>query len=180
MAWAMGQKRGEDWYWFDSIFIKRTNTQECAKVFVEKIKALNIRVEPQVIVCGDASGKSGSTKTTAKSDYDILFKALAEAGIKYRDETPDANPGVKDRVNTVNAHLQAADGSTHMWLHPVNCAPLKKDLQRVSWKAGNDRLVLDQNRDPDLTHISDGVGYAMCALSKLWKPAAGGLRVIRR
>lgn len=175
MHWTIGQRRNDDFYWFDEIHIENTNTQECAKELVARIG----KHEPGVVLCGDASGNSRHT-SASDSDYVIICQALDAAGIKWENRTPDANPSVKERVNTVNAKLKAADGSVHMWLNPVTCPMLKKDFQRVSWKEGA-QTILDQTTDSSLTHASDSVGYPVVALSPMQVSGAVGVsRVIFR
>lgn len=177
-AWVIGQERNGDFYFFDEIFMNKTHTQEMTAELISRIKALQIRVNPQIIICGDATGRALKTATAGKSDYSILFEMLDEAGITYDNRTPDSNPLVKDRINIVNSKLRAADGTHHLFVHP-SCKHLRKDLQRVAWKRGA-TAILDQTTDPSLTHMSDAMGYAVCSLSRMWEAPAGGLRVIRR
>lgn len=180
MAWSLIQNRGPDFYVFDSLFLKRSHTQEASKELVGRLKALQIQTTPQVILAGDATSKAGQRAAAGQSDYTILCHALDEAGISWTNITPDANPGVKDRVNTVNAKLKAADGSIHLWVHP-NCKEVIKDFQRVTWKKGSTQFLLDQTSDPERTHASDGVGYVICALDPL-RPngLVGTLSILRR
>jgi hypothetical protein len=180
MAWAMGQHRNHQFYWFDEIFLRRSHTPEAAKEFVARyleLRKLGHKSEPNVIIAGDATAKAGQRAAAAQSDYDILTAALREAKITFSQRTPDTNPTVKDRVNTVNAHLKAADGSVSCWLHP-SCKQLRKDFERVAWKSGAN-AILDQTTDTERTHISDGAGYAICALSPLKSgTGAGSLHVL--
>lgn len=180
MSWTLGQKKSDKFHWFDEIHLRGSHTQEAAKVMCEKIKELN----PQhgVILAGDATSKAGQRAAAGQSDYDIVCQTLDSCGIKWVNETPESNPTVKDRVNTVNAKLRSASGEVSMTLNPKTCPYLKKDFDRVVWKSGTgDRVILDQTTNPELTHHSDGVGYAMCALSPLTYDAKiPTLRVIRR
>lgn len=177
-AWVLGQERNGDFYFFDEIFMSKTHTQEMAMELISRVRTLQPRTNPQVIICGDATGRALKTATAGKSDYSILFEMLDQAGITYDNRTPDSNPLVKDRVNIVNSKLKSASGSHHLFVHP-NCKHLRKDLQRVAWKRGA-TAILDQTTDPSLTHMSDAMGYAVCSMSRLWEAPAGGLRVIRR
>lgn len=175
MHWTLGQQRNEDFYWFDEIHIANTNTQECARELVAKIGSH----PPGVVLCGDSSGNSRHT-SASESDYVIVCQALDAAGIKWTNRTPDSNPPVKERVNTVNAKLKSADGSVHMWLNPITCPKLKRDLERVSWKEGA-QTILDQTTDSSLTHASDSIGYPVVALSPMQVSGAVGVtRVIYR
>lgn len=166
MCWTLGQKRAEEFYWFDEVYLKGSHTQEAAEVLAKKIVALNHK--PGVIICGDATAKAGQRAASGQSDYDIVFQTLDRYKIPWMNMTPESNPGVKDRVNTVNARLKDAMGIPHMWINPVGCPMAKRDFDRVVWKVGNsDRISLDQTKDTDLTHASDGIGYAICGLSPL-------------
>jgi len=177
-AWVIGQERNGTFYFFDEIFMNKTHTQEMTHELISRIRALEIKNKLQVIIVGDATGRALKTATAGKSDYSILFEMLDEAGITYENRTPDSNPLVKDRVNTVNSKLKGADGRRHIFVHP-NCKHLKKDLQRVSWKSGA-QAILDQTTDKTLTHMSDAMGYVICSMSSMWSTGVGGLKVIRR
>lgn len=179
MAWVIGQERVGNFYFFDEIFLKKSHTQEAARELIERIKRMDLQAPTQVIICGDATGKAGQRAAAGKSDYAILFEMLDEAGIRYENRTPESNPQVKDRVNIVNAKLKAADGTNHVWVNPKTCPNLDKDFSRVSWKKGAS-FILDQSTDTERTHASDAAGYVICAMSKMWVPAVGTMRVIRR
>ena len=179
MSWIIGQERNGTFYFFDEIYLKKSHTQEASLELVNRLRGMDLKAPTQVILAGDATGKAGQRAAAGKSDYSILTEALTQAGIRYDNRTPEANPLVKDRINTVNAKLCGADGSRHLFVNPKTCPKLVKDLQRVTWKQGG-TFILDQTTNPDLTHISDAMGYVVCALSKLWTPEVGGLRVIRR
>lgn len=179
MSWVLGQQRIGDFYFFDEIHLKKSHTQEATQELIGRIKQMGILAKPQVIIAGDATSKAGQRAAAGKSDYAILCEMLSEAGITWQNSTPESNPMVKDRVNIVNSKLRSADGTHHLFIHPTRCPYLKKDLQRVAWKQGAS-MILDQTTDPMLTHMSDGMGYAVCALSNMWTPSVGGLHVIRR
>jgi hypothetical protein len=175
LAWTLGQQRGDDFYFFDEIWLENTHTQEAADELVERVKGH----KPGVILCGDATGSARKTSASGETDYSIICQTLQKAGIPFRNITPDSNPSVKDRVNQVNAKLKSADGSTHLFYHPIKCKRLKKDFERVCWKPGAS-AILDQHRDPKLTHSSDSVGYPISELSTQWRPRVGGVCVIQR
>lgn len=180
MAWHLGQKRIDDFYWFDRVFLKGSHTQEAAAVLCQKLIEHGAKT-CGVVLAGDATSKAGQRAAAGQSDYDIICQALDIAGIKWENRTPESNPNVKDRVNTVNAHLKDANGAAHLFIHPINCPELIKDFQRVVWKQGAQGAVLDQIKDPMLTHSSDGVGYAICSLSPLtYSSGVGTMKVIMR
>lgn len=175
MAWELLQNRGPDFYYGDEIAIKNTNSEECAKALVEKVKGH----KQGVILIGDASGNARKTSAVGQTDYSIIKKVLSDAGIKYQDRTPEANPPVKDRINCVNAALKAADGTSHLWYNPLKCKYLKRDFERVKWKDGTDGAVLDKS-DALATHASDAGGYPVVYYSSLLRKEVGTLKVISR
>jgi hypothetical protein len=164
MCWTLVQGAVKNFYAFDMVHIARTakGTFEAAPLLVEKLKSHKIK---SVILIGDASGKSNKTSAAGETDYTIIKAALDEAGIEWEDIVPDANPSVKDRVNCFNAHCQDANGVSHFWLHPENCAPLKKDCQRQVWRDGSGKL--HPGKDNSLGHAADGVGYLFHAVDPL-------------
>jgi hypothetical protein len=174
MSWVLGQNKVGDWYWGDEISLENSHTPEAAAVLVEKVKGH----KPGVTIVGDASGNARQRAAAGQSDYDIIFRCLDGAGIKWTNRTPESNPAIKDRVNTVNGRLLAADGSVHMWHNP-KCKQLKKDFQRVVWKEGEQ--IVFEKKDRMLTHMSDAVGYPICELTPIPSVrSVGGLVVLRR
>jgi len=162
MAWTIGQARADEWYWFNEIHLRDSHTLQAAKELrdrVLKFKAEGYKAEPNLILCGDATGKA-TQRSSNQSDYDIIKTVLKEADITFRDETPDSNPSIKDRVNAVNMKLKDAKGEPHLWVHPDKCPMLIKDFDRVVWKTGAD-YILDPGSKKELTHASDGIGYAV-------------------
>jgi hypothetical protein len=183
MAWGLGQERAGDWYWFNEIWLEGSHTQEASQELVQRLlewkKMGYMRSTPQVIICGDATAKAGQRAAAGQSDYDVLLAALKAADISFENRTPESNPLVKDRVNSVNAKLKAADGSVHMWINSLECPRMVRDFQRVMWKPNSG--ILDQKTDPLLTHSSDGPGYAIAELTPI--PSimdVGELKIIRR
>jgi hypothetical protein len=171
MVWELGQNRGREWYWGDEINLENSYTQEAAKVLIEKVRGH----KPGVVIIGDASGKAKQRAAAAQSDYDIVCAMMDEAGITWVNQTPAANPAVKDRVNAVNSILRSADGSVHMW-HHSDCKALRKDMQRVLWPH-----IENKRKAPDLTHASDAMGYPVHHLTPIPSiKQVGGLFVVRR
>ena len=67
-----------------------------------------------------------------------------------------SNPLVSERVNLVNAKLRNAEGQVALVMDP-RCRELIKDFEQVAYKAGSG--VVDKDRDPKRTHLSDALGY---------------------
>ncbi len=56
----------------------------------------------------------------------------------------------------MNAKLKNAAGDIYMRISP-RCKELIKDLEQVTYKA--ESTVMDKDRDPKRTHLSDALGY---------------------
>lgn len=183
MAWEIGQRRGNRFHFGDEIALENTDTEQMATVLVQKIlefyAVLGNNPKPDVILVGDASGNARRTSAVGQTDYTIIKRVLAENKIVFENRTPSENPGVKDRVNCINSHLKAADGTVNLTYNPLRCKHLKRDFERVKWKMGADGAFLDK-RDPMLTHSSDGAGYPVCLFSDVFRVRAGKMRVIAR
>lgn len=186
MAWTLGQVSADHWWWFDEVHISGATSKPvnevAAEVLVEKLlmmKAAGYRGEPNLILCGDATGKT-TQRTSNKSDYDILKQVLLDNGISFKDITPESNPSIKDRVNSVNVKCRDATGHVSMHINPLTVPNGVKDLDRVSWKKGGD-FVLDPGKNREHTHNSDGIGYA---IHKMTPPKAVGtskrMKVLQR
>lgn len=153
MAWVIGQHTRDRIWALDEISLDGGATTSAAcDEFLKRYPGHPTR---DLVVYGDASGKSRSTKST-KSDYQIIRDKLTRAWPRLRLNIPDANPPVTDRVNAVNAMLRSAVGEVRYQLHP-RCVKLANDYARVSTKPGT--RDLDKGKDKNLTHFSDADGY---------------------
>jgi hypothetical protein len=83
-----------------------------------------------------------------------FFSRTPYRTVDYR--VPKANPMVRDRILVVNSRLRAANGDIQLQLSP-KCGELIKDLEEVVYKTGT--TVIDKERDPKRTHLSDALGY---------------------
>ena len=75
-------------------------------------------------------------------------------------DVPSSNPGVKDRINCVNAMLHNQAGDRRLSIDP-GCKQLILDFERVHWKvdlSGNSLTDIDKS-DPARSHLSDALGY---------------------
>lgn len=181
MAWNLGQLNASRWWWFDEIHLKNSYTQEAAFAFRDKIldmKLHGFEAEPNVIILGDATGKA-TQRTSNQSDYDILEQVLKDAKISFANRTPEANPSIKDRVNSVNSRCKNAKGEVNLWVHATKCKMLIHDMDRVTWKEGAD-FILDPGPLKELTHNSDGIGYPVHAMTPIKGSMVGKTRIIQR
>lgn len=176
LRWVLGQTNANIFYFFDEIAIDNTHTQEACRVLLNAI----VNAKNEIWLCGDATGSARKTSAAGETDYSIIMQELKAAGHKVTNVTPDSNPPVKDRVNSVNTALRSAANEVRLWYNPKKCPALKRDLERVVWKQGATGAILDQQRDPSLTHATDAMGYVVHRFSDHWRPSPGVTRVIRR
>lgn len=181
MAWTLAQHKATEVHFTDEIYLKYLSDPfEPSRNLVAKLKALPFDINMHGLhIIGDASGKA-TQRSSLQSDYDILCKFLDDNRVRWINKTPEANPSIKDRVNTMNARLKDANGQIHVTLDPKNCPMLKRDLLRTTWKK-TQVPTLDSGPQGDLSHASDGAGYlcyALCSIHKGNSP--GKLRVLIR
>jgi len=121
----------------------------------------------RLAVYGDAAG-SARTSQTGTTCYSELRQALMPVfGGRLTTNVPNANPPVRDRVNTVNYHL-AGRGGLELVVSP-RCRELIADFERVAWRKNTSDI--DKNTDPLRTHASDALGYWLWRAAPLIKPA---------
>lgn len=182
MVWELCQRKGSHIHFGDEIAIENTDTEQCATVLAQKVLSWYSTIDgpkPSVILIGDASGNARRTSAVGQTDYAIIKRVLKDHDIKYEDLTPKENPGIKDRINTVNSHLKSANGSVHLTYNPIRCKYLKRDFERVKWKQGSDGAFIDKS-DPLATHSSDAAGYPVCFYSETFRERPGKMRIISR
>ena len=103
---------------------------------------------PKARVMGypDASGANRSTNSS-RSDVAIL----QSYGIS--NQSPAANPPIRDRVAAVQAMLENGHGVTRLWVHP-RCSKVIESLELQAY---------DEKGEPDKgsghDHMADGLGY---------------------
>jgi Terminase large subunit, T4likevirus-type, N-terminal len=100
-------------------------------------------------IYGDATGKSA--KTTGPADHAVLRELFPSATWCI----PGHNPHEKDRVSAVNACCESMSGDHRLLIDPVNVG-LIADLEQVIFAENGE---LDKKSNPELTHLSDGLGY---------------------
>ena len=118
---------------------------------------------PELHVFGDASGTS-QWAGTAESCYDILKQKLNTMNLKYRVRVPNANPPVRERIDTVNEALKDVEGHNHVVIHP-RCTRLLDDFRKLK----PDQHGLIDKKEHALSHASDAAGYFIGYLRPLWR-----------
>jgi len=138
---AMGSVVGnQSVHIFHEIWMEHSNTFELAEKLVE--------VNHNMVIYPDATGAARKTSAT-KTDHQILRDANLTV------KTRRSNPAVKDRYNNTNRWL--ANG----WLKiDPKCEKLIADFDKMT----------HDNRDPEISHISDALGYMLWYINPLKRP----------
>lgn len=141
----------------DEIYIPRSSTTD--DVCGEIVRRWGDRHSGQVICYGDPAGRNRSTRGRS-TDWDIIEQHIRRQWSSVRIDVGmrEADPGIANRVNSVNARLCSAAGVVSMWVDP-KCRELIRDFEQVGWKKGATGQ-LDKS-DLARTHLSDAVAYWM-------------------
>ncbi len=135
----------------DEIVLSRATTQQACEEFQDRFPEHGAGLK----VYADASG--ARMQTTGTSDLGVLkkfFRSGEYGEVEFR--IPRSNPAVRDRVQVVNAALKPAEGDARLTID-ARCKELIKDLEQVAYKENTQ--VIDKDRDPRRTHLSDALGY---------------------
>tara|TARA_R100000458_G_C8278525_1_gene254882 strand:+ start:2450 stop:3757 length:1308 start_codon:yes stop_codon:yes gene_type:complete len=108
---------------------------------------------------GDATGGARGTAKVAGSDWEIIrdeLKPTFRERLKWR--VPRSNPRERVRVNAMNTRLENASKEIKLFIDESNCSMLARDLEGVILLEGGSGEI-DKKHDPNLTHLSDALGY---------------------
>lgn len=115
--------------------------------------------EGRVLCYGDFTGGSRGSAKVKGTDWDIIKQILRpvfrEERLSFRLE---ANPPVKARINAMNGRLKSASGDIRLMVDPIKAPHVVKDLEGVTILEGSAGEI-DKKSSPNLTHISDALGY---------------------
>lgn len=114
----------------------------------------------KIYVYGDATGGSRKTSAVDGSDWDLVKKALRRHfnpdQLIFR--IPRENPSERDRINSVNSRLRNMEGRKRLLVDPMKAPRVVKDFEGVRLVEGGSGEI-DKKATPELTHLSDAVGY---------------------
>lgn len=190
MCWVIGQRVKtetgvEMLHVLREVVLRDASIDEAAQFAIDRIRELvpdwegNVELD----VYGDASGSNrvrSASAGAAKSDWEAVKRNFRiERGISAHYHVPPANPAVKDRVESLNRMCcnATAEGVSRRLYVDRSCKGLVKDLNQVKWKAdshGNMGAVVDKS-NPDLSHLSDALGYLTHKLYGVGKNRPHGL-----
>lgn len=117
---------------------------------------------------GDATGGARSYVSERGSAWDIVRKELGSVFMSVQNFVPSHNPSEVARIGAVNSRLRATSGLVSLLVNPTRCPHLVKDLEGVLLLEGGSGEV-DKKRTPELTHISDALGYREAKLHPVRK-----------
>ncbi len=112
-----------------------------------------------VFCYGDATGGARGTAKVAGSDWDIILQMLRA---HFRERlvmvVPRHNPPERSRVNAVNSRLKSMTGEIKLMIDAARAPHVVRDLEGVQLLEGGSGEI-DKKADPNLTHLTDGLGY---------------------
>jgi hypothetical protein len=117
------------------------------------------RHEGLIYCYGDATGGAKGSAKLAGTDWDIIKSILKNHfGDRVYFEVPLANPSERDRINSVNSRLLTMDKKVRLMINPSKAPHVVKDFEGVQCVEGGSGEI-DKKKNPDLSHISDAIGY---------------------
>ncbi len=152
MSSLIAQVVGDEIGVYDEIVLARASTREACEEFRNRFPTWPGGVR----IYGDASGHSAHS--VGGTDYQVIRSFMTEHRYDAGFLAPISNPSVRDRVALVNAKLRGADGVVRLKMK-ARCSDLIADFEQVTYKEGTG--VIDKDRDPARTHLSDALGYML-------------------
>lgn len=181
-VWMVGQvgpniyaPNGRLWsecvHWFGEISRSEASTPFMTQTLVMQFPGFFYEIY------GDASGHRGTTSNAGETDYNQIADTLNGLGCLYSIDANQNNPLVKNRIENMNAMFKNALGEMRQTYNPDTCPLFDKDCRMVGWRkmiGQTGQGKLDDGGDHQLTHATDGAGYAV------WKkfPPMGSARMV--
>jgi hypothetical protein len=121
------------------------------------------------VVCyGDATGGAQGSAKVQGSDWDLIKAELGKPpggpgelhgfGDRVSCRVRTSNPRERQRVNAVNTRLLNGVGEVRLLVDREHAPNVVKDLEGVRLLKGGSGEI-DKKATPDLTHVSDALGY---------------------
>lgn len=137
---------------------RNSNTEVVSRKLVDDWKDH----EGRIAIYGDFTGGARGSAKTQGSDWDIIKRILRPVFGDRLSDKVTVNPPVRDRINAMNGRLKAVNGDVRMMIDPRVAPHIVKDLEGVTLIEGSAGEI-DKNSAPQLTHISDALGYYITA-----------------
>jgi hypothetical protein len=144
MKWALGHYIDGKLYIFDEVVKYDTNTPEMAKETKRRYP------NSFFFVYGDYTGGKRDTRSYT-TDYELIKQELLLCDMKLKP-----NPHVIDRINAVNGFIRNSYNEVRLYVDE-RCQHVIKDFEQVMFI--EHKREINKNFNPDLTHISDAIGY---------------------
>lgn len=161
-------------HWFKEIVMSQASTPDMTLALANQYPNYFYRI------FGDSSGQRGTTSNAGEHDYGQMGRVLNEMGASFTCDVNQSNPHVKDRVENMCRMLNNSVGQTRMTYNPDTCPLFDSDIKMVGWKVmqnQNGRGRLDNGGKKELTHATDGAGYAVWKLFPYISRVSIGLSV---
>jgi hypothetical protein len=109
---------------------------------------------------GDQTGGSKKTSAVLGSDWQLIKEKLwGYFGTdRVSFQIPKSNPRERDRVNSVNSRLLSISKDIRCMVDPSRAPHVVRDFEGVALIEGGSGEI-DKNRDQNLTHLTDALGY---------------------
>ena len=115
--------------------------------------------EGRILCYGDATGGATGSAKLAGSDWDLIKQILRNHyGDRVDFKYARSNPSERDRVNAVNSRLRTMNGKIRLMIDPSKAPHVVKDFEGVQCVKGGSGEI-DKKANPELSHLSDGIGY---------------------
>lgn len=157
MSSGIAVKREGKYYILDEIILESAVTTQSAIEFCERYKD---HKNKKVIIYGDPAGRAGE-KHGHQSDYTQMEDYLRGQGWRFVRRVKKKHPAIKDRQNTVRAHILNAAGEIKLFVHPGNAKYAHKGLATVQLKKGSTFQEEDGKKSGKYQHITTAIGYML-------------------
>jgi hypothetical protein len=169
MCWSIWQRHKEELWCIDQIMVSgNADTETCCRELASRYFQ-NPQNLKRVFWFGDASGRSGSTKSQ-NSDYDIIKMFCRANRLQLEFNVDLANPSIRDSANAVNARLKNGKGQANIFFDEQKCPDVILSVEGCSYKPGTTEKDESKDRDPKSrvkTHFGDTVRYIVNQLFPL-------------
>jgi hypothetical protein len=164
MTAVLGHVRNDTFHQFGEVWLNNSNTFEMRDELINRFKN-----PKRLIIYPDCTGDSERSNAT-KTDIQIL----KDAGFTVRAKS--TNPFQRDRINTVNSFIKDRGAVTKYKINARDCPKTVNDLNKRQCLSDG-RLDKDQEKEQQIGHISDGLGYLIYYLFPIVKGRIEGLKI---
>lgn len=150
---------------FDEVAVEGARTEDALDEWAGK-GIFDLPHNPEIIIHGDATGRSGTSKSRL-TDYEIIEDFLANYRRKDGDvldyiiEVPTINPPLRDRHNVTNGQLENSEGVNAVAVSN-KCEYVNKGFRNTRLKENAGYIECGTTEGQDMsTAISYGIHYVV-------------------